>query len=58
MKIVEEEVDESLYWLELFKEILPEKKSTIIKHQKKEKELLAIIVASINSAKANQSKVK
>ena len=45
LKIVEEEVDESIYWLEIFEEIS--------KLKKEGKELLAITVASINTAKRN-----
>lgn len=54
LKIVEEEVDESVYWLEIFEEVLSEHASKISKLQKEGKELLAIIVASINTAKRNQ----
>lgn len=53
LKIVEEEVDESVYWLEIFNEILPEFSEEILKLQKEGKELLAITVASINTAKKN-----
>lgn len=56
LKIVEEEVDESLYWLELFEEVLPEKKHIILPLQTEAKELLAIMVASINTARVNQFK--
>jgi len=55
LKIVEEEVDESVYWLELFEEILPEHIQEISLLKKEGKELLAIIVASINTAKRNQN---
>ncbi|MBZ9786568.1 four helix bundle protein [Psychroflexus sp. CAK57W] len=53
LKIVEEEVDESVYWLEIFGEILPEysKEVEILKNEGKE--LLAITVASINTARRN-----
>ncbi|WP_111307112.1 four helix bundle protein [Confluentibacter sediminis] len=53
LKIVEEEVDESVYWLEIFNEVLPEFSEEILKLQKEGKELLAITVASINTAKKN-----
>jgi len=56
LKIVEEEADESVYWLEIFEEIIPEHKEEIIKLKKEGSELLAIIVASINTAKRNQKK--
>lgn len=52
LKIVEEEADESVYWLEIFEEILLEHSEEM--HLKQEgKELLAITVASINTAKKN-----
>lgn len=53
LKIVEEEVDESFYWLEIFNEVFPEFSEEILKLQKEGKELLAITVASINTAKKN-----
>ncbi|WP_194767532.1 four helix bundle protein [Tamlana sp. I1] len=56
LKIVEEEVDESVYWLEIFEEILSEHTEEINKLQKEGKELLAITVASINTAKRNQQR--
>lgn len=58
LKIVEEETDESVYWLEMFEEVLPDHKEEILKLKKEGSELLAIIVASINTAKRNQNKVK
>ena len=54
LKIVEEEVDESVYWLEIFEEILPEQSIEIEILRKEGKELLAITVASINTAKRNR----
>ena len=56
LKIVEEETDESVYWLELFLEIVPNNKDEIKRLIGESKELLAIFVASINTAKRNQSK--
>lgn len=56
LKIVEEEVDESVYWLEIFEEILSEHSEEILRLQKEGKELLAITVASINTAKRNNNK--
>ncbi len=58
LKIVEEEVDESMYWLELFEEIQNKNIEEIIKLKSESRELLAIIVASINTAKNNQRKKK
>ena len=57
LKIVEEEVDESVYWLELFEEITTDNLSEIQQLKKEGNELLAITVASINTAKRN-NKVK
>jgi four helix bundle protein len=54
LKIVEEEVDESVYWLEIFLEILPEHSAQIDTLKKEGTELLAITVASINTAKRNR----
>jgi four helix bundle protein len=56
LKIVEEEADESVYWLEIFEEILPKNSEEIQTLIKEGKELLAISVASINTAKRNQQK--
>ncbi|WP_299061280.1 four helix bundle protein [uncultured Polaribacter sp.] len=56
LKIVEEEADESVFWLEIFEEVIPEHKEEILKLKKEGSELLAIIVASINTAKRNQKK--
>lgn len=56
LKIVEEEADESVYWLEIFKEILQINHSQIDKLYKEAEEILAIIVASINTARKNQNK--
>ena len=56
LKIVEEEVDGSVYWLEIFEEILPKYSDEILKLKSEASELLAITVASINTAKRNQKK--
>ncbi|MFI0429133.1 four helix bundle protein [Mariniflexile sp. HMF6888] len=56
LKIVEEEVDESVYWLEIFEEVLSGNPEEISNLQKEERELLAITVASINTAKRNSNK--
>ena len=56
LKIVEEELDESVFWLEMFEEVLPIKKQEISKLKKEGLELLAIIVASINTSRKNQNK--
>ncbi|MCK5400072.1 MAG: four helix bundle protein [Flavobacteriaceae bacterium] len=54
LKIVEEESDESVYWLEIFEEILPQNKSEVEALKNEGKEILAIMVASINTAKRNK----
>ena len=55
LKIVEEEVDESMYWLEMFKSILTENDNEIEKLYGEGNEILAIIVASIKTAKKNKN---
>ncbi|WP_414707142.1 four helix bundle protein [Salegentibacter sp.] len=56
LKIVEEEVDESMYFLELFLEIMKDKNIDTIKNLHTEaNELLAITVSSINTARRNQN---
>ncbi len=56
LKIVEEEVDESIYWLELFQEVQGPNKKEIKILIKEANELLAIIVASIITARKNRIK--
>src|SRR5213595_3666845 len=54
MGIVEEEADETLFWLELLKEskLVPAAKLTAIKQEANE--LIAITVASIKTARRNR----
>lgn len=47
LKIVEEEADESMYWLEVFKEILKDNQSENKRLIKEASELVAITVSSI-----------
>ena len=54
LKIVEEEVDESIYWLELFNEVLEYQDTEIARLKKEGEELLAIMVASIKTARKNR----
>lgn len=54
LKITEEEAGESVYWLEIFEEVLPNYKQEIIKLKEEGEELLAIMVTSINTAKKNK----
>lgn len=56
LKIVEEEADEAIYWLELFQEVLNPSKQEIQILMKEANELLAIIVASIKTARKNKTK--
>ncbi len=51
MKIVEEETDETLFFLEMIEEFNPEKKSEIDVLKKEGAELLSITVSSITTAR-------
>ncbi|MBA3987384.1 MAG: four helix bundle protein [Flavobacteriales bacterium] len=51
LKIVEEEADESAYFLELLLEITEFEKEEIIRLVKESNEILAIMVSSINTAR-------
>ncbi len=53
LKIVEEELDETLYWLELIMEIQMIKSDLLSALYEENKELLKIIVSSITTMKAN-----
>ena len=55
LKIVEEEVDESMYFLELLKEIFEKENEKIQSLHAEANEILSIIVASINTARRNQN---
>lgn len=56
LKIVEEETDEAIYWLELFQEVLIPNPREIKPLIKEANELLAIIVTSIKTAKKNKTR--
>jgi four helix bundle protein len=56
LKIVEEEADESIYWLELFQEVLDPGREEIKNLKQEVNELLAIVVASIKTARKNKVK--
>jgi len=56
LKIVEEETDETIYWLEIIDSIGLFKPAQIEALKKETEELLAIFVASIKTAKANAVK--
>ena len=53
LKIVEEETDETLYWLEILEEGLSVQKDKVSELTKETNEILSIIVASINTTKKN-----
>jgi len=56
LKIVEEEVDESMYWLELFQKTDIKNQNKIQDLWKEANELLAITVSSINTVRKRISK--
>jgi four helix bundle protein len=56
LKIVEEETDESIYFLELLSEFNATHRSTIQKQIVEGEEILRIIVASLNTVRQNLSK--
>lgn len=58
LKIVEEEADESVYFLELILELEPTYEGRILPLIKEGNEILAIIVASINTALKRNSQSK
>ncbi len=56
LKMVEEELDETQYWLEMVVAILSEKRQAAGKLWKEADELLSIIVASIKTSRKSNSK--
>ena len=54
LKIVEEECDESMFFLELIQELNPDSKKSIEPIWKEANEILSIIVASIGTARNNR----
>lgn len=56
LKIVEEETDESVYFLELIEELLTENKTESQRLIKEADELLRIVVTSLKTARFNNSK--
>lgn len=56
LKIVEEELDESLFWLEFIVGIQPDFRDEIVPLYKEGNELLSIIVASIKTVRNQSSK--
>ena len=55
LKIVEEECDETMYFIEILLELLPEDKKQLDELHKEANELLSITVASIKTARKNNS---
>lgn len=55
LKIVEEEADESMYFLELLLEILETNSEKVKVLHAEANEILSIVVASINTARRNQN---
>ena len=55
LKIVEEELDESIYFLELVQHFNPRFEAQIIKLLKESNELLAMTVASLKTARLNRT---
>jgi len=58
LKIVEEELDESMFFLELLGEFNPDLKVEILKNWKEGNELLSIIVSSIITIRKNEQNCK
>jgi hypothetical protein len=58
LKIVEEELDETMFFLELLLEFNPKLKETIQENLLEASELLAIIVASIVTIRKNEQNRK
>ena len=58
LKIVEEETDESMYFLELLEEVANQDVGEIKRLRVEANEVLSIIVASINTARRNQNNLK
>jgi four helix bundle protein len=56
LKIVEEETDETQYWLEIMEESQLIESKRIRSIKKEVNEILAIVVASIKTARAKQEK--
>lgn len=58
LKIVEEELDESMFFLELLEEFNPDLKVEMFKNWKEGNELLSIIVSSIITIRKNEQNRK
>ena len=58
LKIVEEECDECMFFLELIKELKPDSEKSVEPIWKEANEILSIIVASLSTARKNQQSKK
>ncbi|MDZ7899783.1 MAG: four helix bundle protein [Arcicella sp.] len=54
LKIVEEELDESMFWLEFVVALEPSLREDVVSKFKEANELLSIIVATIKTSRTNQ----
>ena len=58
LSIVEEEADESMYWLELLTDAGLVKEERLVELKKDFNEVVAMIVASIKTLRSNKSKIQ
>ena len=56
LKIVEEEADETLFWLEFIQEVEIMKKNLLVDIIKESKEIIAIFTASVKTNKSKNKK--
>lgn len=54
LKIVEEELDESMFWLEFVQELIPDLSNVVKPIHKEANELISITIASINTLRKYQ----
>jgi four helix bundle protein len=58
LKIVEEELDESMFWLEFIVALEPSLREEVVSKFKEANELLSIVVATIKTSRVNQENRK
>jgi len=58
LKIVEEELDESMFWLEFVVALVSELRADVVPLYKEANELLAIIVSSIKTSRQKEERAK
>jgi four helix bundle protein len=58
LKIVEEELDESMFWLEFIVALEPSLRDEVVSKFKEANELLSIVVATIKTSRLNQENRK